>query len=258
MKGIMIVGHGSRFNFNKWVMEKQKERLEDLGFDNIYIGFNETSIPLAGDVLNIMAGDGIDEVIAVPFFIASGLHITRDIPNKLGIPQNSDGGVVDVNGKKVTIHYIGPFGNDPLLSVILSERIKELWDETKNCGILVIGHGSRLPYNKETIQFQSKNLEDMGFKNVHYAFNEFDVPKVEDVMKEMTMSGLEEIIVLPLFISMGAHLKNDIPGKIGLEDRTSQGTFVFDGKTVIVKYALPIGEDPRLTEVIAEKIRSHM
>ena len=258
MKGIMIVGHGSRFNYNKWVMERQKERLEDMGFENIYIGFNETSIPLAGDTLNIMAAEGIDEVIAVPFFIASGLHITRDIPAKLRIPQNSDGGVVDINGKSVTIHYKQPFGNDPLLSTILSERAKELRDESKKGGILVIGHGSRLPYNKETIQFQSKRLEDMGFQNVRYAFNEFDEPKIESVMEEMVESGLEEIIVLPLFISMGAHLKNDVPGKIGLEDKIFKGTFTHNEKTAAVKYALPIGEDPRLTEVIAGKIREHM
>ena len=258
MKGIMIIGHGSRFNFNKWVMDKQKERLEDMGFENIYIGFNETSIPLAGDTLALMVADGIDEVIAVPFFVASGLHITRDIPNKLGIPNNSDGGIVDVEGKQVRIHYKSPFGNDPLLSTILFERVTELRGKGRRAGILVVGHGSRLPYNKETITFQSNRLKEMGLENVRYAFNEFDEPHIEDVMSELSLLDVDEIIVLPLFISMGAHLKNDIPGKIGLEDKVWEGFYEHGGKSIPVKYALPIGEDPRLTEVIANKIREHL
>ncbi|MDR1954898.1 MAG: sirohydrochlorin cobaltochelatase, partial [Candidatus Methanoplasma sp.] len=100
-KGIMIIGHGSRYNYNKWIMEEQKKRLEEKGFENIYIGFNETTYPLVDDVLKNMASDLIDEVVAVPFFIASGLHITRDIPNKLGIPSGSNMATVEVNGRTI-------------------------------------------------------------------------------------------------------------------------------------------------------------
>lgn len=104
-KGVMIIGHGSRYNYNKWIVEEQKKRLEDRGFENVYIGFNETTYPLVDDALREMASDGMDEVVAVPFFIASGLHITRDIPNKLGIPSGSDGAEVEVNGRKIRIIY---------------------------------------------------------------------------------------------------------------------------------------------------------
>jgi len=253
-KGIMIIGHGSRFNYNKWIMEEQKRRLEERGFKNIYIGFNETTYPLVNDVLEEMASDGVDEVVAVPFFIASGLHITRDIPNKLGIPPGSNGAAVEVNGRKVNIRYEPPFGKDPTLAVILSEKIKEL-SNGRNRRIIVIGHGSRLPYNKETIIFQTNELKKMGYGDVRYAFNEFDEPRVEDVFEEMVSQGADEIIVLPLFISLGAHLKNDIPGKIRLKDGMTEDTFVHDGRSVSVKYAAPVGNDPRLTDIIANRIR---
>jgi len=253
-KGIMIIGHGSRYNYNKWVMEEQKKRLEERGFENIYIGFNETTYPLVNDVVEEMAADGIDEVVAVPFFIASGLHITRDIPNKLGIPNGSDGGTVEVNGKMVSIRYEPPFGKDPTLAAILSERIQEL-SNGGNRGIIVVGHGSRLPYNKETIIFQANELKKMGYGNVRYGFNEFDEPHIEDVFDEMVSQGIDEMIVLPLFISLGAHLKHDIPGKIRLKDGINEDTFVTDGRSVTVKYAAPVGSDPRLTDIIAERIR---
>lgn len=254
-KGIMIIGHGSRYNYNKWIMEEQKRRLEGKGFRNIYIGFNETTYPLVNDALEEMATDGIDEVTAVPFFIASGLHITRDIPKKLGIPSGTDSATSEICGKKVRIRYEQPFGNDPVLAAILSERIEELSTRNGSSGIMVVGHGSRLPYNKETILFQTNELKKMGYHNVRCAFNEFNEPSVEDVFGDMLSQGAEEIIVLPLFISLGAHLKNDIPGKIKLRDGMSENTFVYSGRSVTVKYAAPIGSDPRLTEIIAEKIR---
>jgi sirohydrochlorin cobaltochelatase len=253
-KGIMIIGHGSRYNYNKWVMEEQKRRLEEKGFENVYIGFNETTYPLVNDVLEMMASDGVDEVFAVPFFIASGLHITRDIPEKLGIPSGSNDAVVELNGRKIRILYGEPFGNDPTLADILSERIEELSKDKEKRGIMVVGHGSRLPFNKDTISFQADLLKKKGYENIAYAFNEFNEPHIETVFEEMVSKGADEIIVLPLFISLGAHLKHDIPGKIRLEDGMTDDTFMQDGRKITVRYAAPIGSDPRLTDIIIEKI----
>ncbi len=253
-KGIMIIGHGSRYNYNKWIMEEQKRRLEEKGFDNVYIGFNETTYPLVNDTLQEMVSDGIEEVIAIPFFIASGLHITRDIPKKLMLEENSTGGTVKVDGKDIIIRYEPPIGKDPALAEILSEKIDELKEGSERTGILVIGHGSRLPYNRETITYQAEMISNRGYENVNFAFNEFDEPNVETVFNRMISSGMDEIIVLPLFISSGAHLKHDVPGKIGLEDGKSEGTVIRDDRSVTVKYATPVGSDPRLTDLIINKV----
>ena len=97
-KATLIVGHGSRYEYNKKIMELQKERLEKMGFENVYIGFNETSHPFIGETMEQMAADGIEEVVAIPFFIASGLHMTRDIPPKLGLKDDCKEMVVCVDG----------------------------------------------------------------------------------------------------------------------------------------------------------------
>lgn len=256
--GIMIIGHGSRYGFNKSIMELQAQRLRDLGYSNVYIGFNETSSPKITETLRDMVNDGIDKIIALPFFIASGIHMERQIPGKLGLDQDSDAGVVDVDGRKIMVHYERPFGEDPLLSKILFERISELSNGEGNTGVIVIGHGSRLPYNKNTIEFHVGLLSEMGVRNVYPAFNEFDAPCIEDVMGKLISDGMEEIIVLPLFVSAGDHLKNDVPGKIGLKDGIPEGRVNINGRDVTVKYARPIGEDPRLVDVLDSKIRKHL
>ena len=39
-RGVLIAGHGSRFSFDKGVMEMQADLLRSKGFPDVYIGFN--------------------------------------------------------------------------------------------------------------------------------------------------------------------------------------------------------------------------
>lgn len=254
MKGILIVGHGSRYDYNKNVMELQAKRLKEKGFENIYIGFNEASKPSIEDAMILMARDGISDVTIIPFFIASGLHMTRDIPPKIGLAPGVREGTVSIDGRSMNVYFDRPFGNDPLLAEILRDNIMKASSKGKKTAALVIGHGSKLEYNRETVEFQTERLRKLGL-DAHSAFNEFNEPKIEGTMERLASEGAEEIIVAPLFISLGDHLKNDVPPKIGLEDGAPEGNAVFAGRTVGVKYLLPIGEDPRLTDVLAEKIK---
>ena len=88
-------------------------------------------------------------------------------------------------------------------------------------------------------------------------YNEFNEPKIEDVVVDMMEKGAEEIIALPLFISLGAHLALDITKKLQIEDFSDGGVVDFNGRLVTVKYALPIGGDPRLCDVLVEKLKKY-
>jgi len=122
-EGILIIGHGSRLSYNKDIIELNAQRLRDKGLRNVYVGFNEMSEPEIGDTMKKMAADGIDVIYALPLFISSGLHLTKDIPEKLGIPENSTGGKVKMNGKTITVRYTGAIGDDPRIAEILADKI---------------------------------------------------------------------------------------------------------------------------------------
>ncbi|MDY0293607.1 MAG: CbiX/SirB N-terminal domain-containing protein [Candidatus Methanomethylophilaceae archaeon] len=250
--GTMIIGHGSRFAYNSAVLEMQAELLRGKGIENVYVGYNETSLPRVDDTLGFMAEDGVDEVVAIPFFIASGLHITRDIPAKLGVPPGSRGGKVTVGGREMTVHYETPLGKDPLLTDILDEKIREL-GRGGRIGIIVIGHGSKLPHNTDTVSFHAEGLRARGHRDVRVGYNEMDSPSVEETVRGMLEDGVEGIIALPLFISSGAHLVNDVPPKLGLAAHARTGEIEFEGRTVTVDYAGPVGNDPRLADLMAAK-----
>ena len=125
-EGIIIIGHGSKLNFNKDIMELHAGRMREKGFNNVYIGFNEMSSPSIEETLETMAADGIDTVIALPLFIASGIHHTKDIPEKLGVPENGKCGSISINGRTMNVKYATPIGDDPKITDILIEKVNKL------------------------------------------------------------------------------------------------------------------------------------
>ena len=253
--GIMIGGHGSTMSFNKGVLEMQADRLRDKGYDNVYVGFNETSFPSIREAAEEMVADGYDDIVVLPFFVASGLHVTRDIPMKhFGLPRNATEGVSEIDGVEVRVRIEQPFGDEPLLADILAERVDELRTPGRDSRVIVMGHGSRLAYNRETVALNARRLEERGYGRVYQGFNEFDEPKIEDVIPRMIDDGAEEVIALPLFISLGKHLTMDVPGKLGIENFSDGGIVHRNGREAEVKYAVPIGADPRLCDVLVEKL----
>ena len=122
-------------------------------------------------------------------------------------------------------------------------------------GILIGGHGSTMSFNKGVLDMQADRLRAKGYDMVYIGFNEFDEPKIEDVIPGMIDDGAEEIIALPLFISLGKHLTMDVPAKLGIENFSDGGIVHRGGRDVEVKYAQPVGADPRLCDVLVEKLR---
>lgn len=126
-RGIILAGHGSTMAFNKGVLDIQADLLRSRTSEDIYIGFNETSTPLIKDILHEMVVGGYSEILILPFFVALGIHIIKDIPIKhLGLPFNSNGGEININGRNTKIYIDQPIGDDPKLTDIIAERVEEL------------------------------------------------------------------------------------------------------------------------------------
>lgn len=256
-KAVLIVGHGSRLVFNKMTMEAHADALRAAGVENVYIGFNETSFPSIEDAMSDMVADGMDEVVALPFFIASGLHMTRDIPPKLGLKDGLKEDTVEIKGKKILVHFEDPFGEDPNLTDILCEKIDEVPVEGNKRGIIVMGHGSRLQYNSQIIELNAARLRQRGYGDVRVGYNEFNDPKIDEVVESMVKDGVDQIIALPLFIASGAHLSKDIPYRLGIPENTDRAERTIGGKVVKIVYTTPVGSDMRLNKVLCAKIQKY-
>ncbi len=78
-------------------------------------------------------------------------------------------------------------------------------------GILVVGHGSRLPEVNGKFRELIEILKRSTGRDVRGANLTLADPKLEEVICEMYEEGFRRITVIPYFLSDGAHVVKHIP-----------------------------------------------
>ena len=78
---------------------------------------------------------------------------------------------------------------------------------------------------------------------VELAFLEFLTPNLPDAVANLVKHGSDKIVVMPMFIARGGHLKNDLPGIIDLLRSTYP--------TVEFSLGGAIGEDEMVVQAMA-------
>lgn len=118
-------------------------------------------------------------------------------------------------------------------------------------GLVLVGHGSKLPYYREIMEHHKERIEKLGmFDEVEIAFvARKRKPSVEDAIRKMKS---DVIYLVPLFISYGVHTTEDIPSALGLESKLGVMEGEFDGKKIIL--CEPIGKDPFITYAIINRV----
>jgi len=117
-----------------------------------------------------------------------------------------------------------------------------------NTGILVLGHGSTLPYNKELVETISGMIANQGDIVVRTAFLNMDKPTLKQGLESFTGTGVERIVALPIFLAHGVHTLEDIPKELNLNEDKRAVTEI-DGKSVDIVYADPLGADACIAEL---------
>jgi len=140
---ILLISHGSRLNYNREFITavfKQYNSNNDYIVGYAFMELMEPTIPEA--VKDLVKNNDIERLIAVPVFIAHGVHTTRDIPTILGLIENDEDlhnhshhhigsdkshshnhEKIDFDGEVV---YVDPLGADSLIIKIIKNRIEEV------------------------------------------------------------------------------------------------------------------------------------
>ncbi|MDO8842173.1 MAG: sirohydrochlorin nickelochelatase [Methanocalculus sp.] len=130
-------------------------------------------------------------------------------------------------------------------------------------GLLLVGHGSKLPHNKELVDSTAALI---AAKNNGYivksGFMSMNEPSVEESIQAFADEDIELLVVVPLFLAKGIHILKDIPGILGLEEGKKKGVVNLNGRELPLVYADPIGGDPLLAELMLKNaenaIRDHL
>ena len=129
--GILVLGHGSRdlTSSNEEIMTLNAKRLRAIGYRHVAHSFNEFVGPAIAEALKALAEEGVSRIIAVPLFIANGVHLGEEIPEQLGIPAYSEGGDIEIGGRKIQLVYTKPVEADPRLTDIIVAKAREFLGE---------------------------------------------------------------------------------------------------------------------------------
>jgi sirohydrochlorin cobalto/nickelchelatase len=125
-------------------------------------------------------------------------------------------------------------------------------DNEEKFGLLVVGHGSSLPYNRQLIQDVADMLSaKMPGAVTRIGFMNINKPSIRDGLESFNGTGIKKIVVFPLFLARGVHTTEDVPGLIGLGE--GQKRISYNGYDIV--YADPLGADDLIAELSARRIK---
>ena len=86
-----------------------------------------------------------------------------------------------------------------------------------NEALILVGHGSRLPFSRELIQTIAEKIRSRNeYGIVEYGMMEFNTPTIKDAVDAAIAKGGKRLIVVPVFLAPGNHSERDIPTILGL------------------------------------------
>lgn len=79
-------------------------------------------------------------------------------------------------------------------------------------GVILFGHGARDPeWAGPMERVRARMAERRPGLAVELAFLEFLAPTLDEAADRLVGGGVEEILVVPMFLAQGGHLKRDLP-----------------------------------------------
>ncbi|WP_455645682.1 sirohydrochlorin nickelochelatase [Methanosphaera sp.] len=292
--GILLVGHGSRLKYNKeLVTEVARKYAKTMPDYNVEVGFMELVEPSIPTAFNKLKETGVNKIIVNPVFLAHGMHTKVDIPTILGLGplvdlenhphhhhhehdhghhhhhhhREAKSEPVDFDGE---IIYLEPLGADDKIVDIITNRInneikKDSNTSPENTGILLIGHGSTLPYNNEVIEsIAKKYISQNKDYQIEVGFMQLSKPTIIESFDKLKEKGVKKVIACPIFLAHGIHTKLDIPHVLGLNPEPIESypknydnidVVEFDGEIILTK---PIDADDSIIDIISERINPHL
>lgn len=110
--------------------------------------------------------------------------------------------------------------------------------------LILFAHGARDPeWANPMRRVRAALAANMPTLRVELAFLEFMAPNLGDCARALVDDGVTSIVVVPMFIAQGGHLKNDVPRLMdALRDEFPDVRFVLSG---------PVGEAEPIVQAMA-------
>lgn len=112
-------------------------------------------------------------------------------------------------------------------------------------GIVLFAHGSRDPLWHKPIEAVATHIATLSpLTPVVCAYLELSTPDLPTVTRSLLDRGVRDITILPMFLGVGRHAREDLPGLV-VELQTTYPEAQFTLKAAV-------GEDTRLVQLMAQ------
>ncbi|MGB7746115.1 MAG: CbiX/SirB N-terminal domain-containing protein [Verrucomicrobiia bacterium] len=261
---LVVLGHGTTQNENSAAPVFQ--HAAELRRRKIFTEVREAFWKQEPQIKKVLPEISTPRVFIVPLFISEGYFSTEVIPRELGFPS----GLSTINSQLSTIFYCRPVGTHESMSEVILSLAKATVEQfpfprapkPKDVTLFIAGHGTEKNENsRKAIERQVELIRAMNrYAGVQAIFME-ESPRIADCYK---LAATKNLVVVPFFISNGLHTREDIPVLLGVakpvvEQRLAAGQPAWRNPTEkngkLVWYSPAVGSDPRLADVILERVK---
>ncbi len=115
---VIILGHGSRSDGNDAALKGLLAAIrESVSSDIVEYAFLQYAKPTPDEALDRCIRQGVKKIVIIPFFMQSGVHVTKDIPAFLEKAKQ--------NHPTLDIRVTDYVGAHPLMEQIVADLIRE-------------------------------------------------------------------------------------------------------------------------------------
>lgn len=266
---LVLLGHGSTLNADssRPVRDHSARMRRTRLFAEVATGFWKEHPAFCGCLRQVLA----PRVFIVPMFISEGYFTEELIPRELGMIDSSGKLMRHRHRGAQHVHYCRPVGTHASMTQLILERAREvvmqspgpagLPPEPGQTSLFIAGHGTGNNENsRKSVEMQALEIGRLGiYAGVHAVFME-EIPRIEDCIRTCPT---KDLVVVPFFMSDGLHGQEDIPVLLGesseaVASRMQSGLPTWINPTVRegrrVWYTPGIGSDPRMLEVVLERV----
>ncbi len=109
---------------------------------------------------------------------------------------------------------------------------------------ILFAHGSRDPQWSLSMQAVAQQMRAIDPTcQVRCAFLELMPPDLATAAQSCLAEGCDEIVVVPMFLGAGRHVRQDLPALVADLNQKLDG--------VHIRLQAPVGEDPRVVDMLA-------
>ena len=260
---LVVLGHGTTQNENSAAPVFQ--HAVELRRRTIFAAVREAFWKQEPQIKKVLSEISTPRVFIVPLFISEGWFSTEVIPRELGFSKHST-----LNTQHSTTFYCQPVGSHDSMTGVILARATEVVEQfpfprepkPEDVTLFIVGHGTDKNENsRKAIERQVELIQAMHrYAGVHAIFME-ESPCIADCYQ---LARTKNLVVVPFFISDGLHTQEDIPVMLGeakpmVEQRLAAGQPAWRNPTEkngrLVWYSPAVGSDPRLADVILERVK---